>query len=381
MKGAKINHDGDIRKPIINLLKAGLEQKIFDAVLIPMRIPSGESFAWILTQDVDVLDEAYPLPPVISVQGAKALSSLTRLGEADMKIATLMRPCEIRAITELNKLQQLSLDNISLFSIDCPGSLPNDEYMGDAEKGDEDFSSLLDNWNSDRIRDICQICDKFSITVSDIHIGLMAGENKDMFIIPNSLKGEKILEDLKMDTDQDLKNWSSLIEEISRDRKQKREEKWKEVRKEYGRADNLLNFLSQCIACHTCRSVCPICYCRQCYFESDAFKLPSYNYLERAQKKGSFRLPPDNLLFHLGRMQHMSMSCVSCGLCEDMCPMSIPISHLFSYVADKNQDVFDYVAGKDPDEPLPLTIYRTEELEIIPEMYTETHEERERKNA
>ena len=381
MKGAKINHDGDIRKPIINLLKAGLEQKIFDAILVPMRIPSGESFAWILTRNVDALDEAYQLPPVISVQGAKALSSFTRLGEADMKIATLMRPCEIRAITELDKLQQLSLDNISLISIDCPGSLPHDEYMGDAEKGDEDFSYSLDNWNSDRIRDICRICDNFSITTSDIHIGLLTGESKDMYVIPNSAKGEKILEDLKMDADQDLKNWSSLIDDISRDRKQKREKKWKEVRKEYGSADNLLDLLSQCVACHTCRSVCPICYCRQCYFESDAFKLPSYNYLERAQKKGSLRLPPDNLLFHLGRMQHMSMSCVSCGLCEDMCPMSIPISHLVSYVADRSQDVFDYVAGEDPGEPLPLTTYRTEELEMIPKVYTETHKEGEGKNA
>ena len=381
MKGAKISFEGDFRKPVVNMLKKGLEQNAFDAVLTPMRIPSVESFAWILTQDPELLEKAHFMPPVISVQGAKALSSFTRLGQADSRIVALMRPCEVRAAVELSKLQELSLDNVVLLSVDCPGSLPSAQYMDDPEDGDEVFHSLLGNWDSGPVREICKVCDRFGMTASDIHVGLLAGESRDLFVIPCSEKGKAILADLEIDAQQDLDAWVSQTEKISSERKKKREEMWAEIRKEYGGAENLLGLFSRCITCHTCRSVCPICHCRQCYFESDAFKLPAYNYQERAQQRGSLRLPPDNLLFHLGRMQHMGMSCVSCGLCEDMCPLSIPISHLFGYVADRAQSIFGYAAGMAPEEALPLTTYLTEELEAIPESYTEILEESEKKNA
>ena len=121
-------------------------------------------------------------------------------------------------------------------------------------------------------------------------------------------------------------------------------------------------------------SVCPICYCRQCYFDSEAMKLPPENYLLRAETKGALRFPSDTLLFHLGRMSHMSLSCISCGTCEDACPMSIPVAQIFNLVADKNQNLFDYIPGKNIEEPLPLVDYKEDELQEIPKPYLETYQ-------
>ena len=56
--------------------------------------------------------------------------------------------------------------------------------------------------------------------------------------------------------------------------------------------------------------------------------MPPVNYLSRAAKRGAFRFPADTLFFHLGRMSHISASCVSCGLCEDACPVDIPVEEL-----------------------------------------------------
>ena len=108
--------------------------------------------------------------------------------------------------------------------------------------------------------------------------------------------------------------------------------------------------------------VCPVCICRLCYFDSDKVKHPPDDYLDRAKSKGSIRFLPDTTLFHIGRMMHMSVSCVSCGACEDACSMSIPVAQIFSMIADETQGLFDYVSGRNIEEPIPLVTYQEEEL-------------------
>jgi len=56
---------------------------------------------------------------------------------------------------------------------------------------------------------------------------------------------------------------------------------------------------------------------------------------------------------------------VSCGACEDACPMSIPVAQIFSMIADETQGLFDYVSGRDLEEPLPLITYKEEELHDV----------------
>lgn len=58
----------------------------------------------------------------------------------------------------------------------------------------------------------------------------------------------------------------------------------------------------------------------------------------------------------------MTISCVSCGTCEDACPMSIPLSQIYNSVADEVQGIFDYLAGRDPAEPRPLTKFELNEF-------------------
>ena len=58
----------------------------------------------------------------------------------------------------------------------------------------------------------------------------------------------------------------------------------------------------------------------------------------------------------------MSLSCVSCGMCEDVCPVSIPVGQVVSFVSEETRSIFDYVPGRNPEETLPLARYELEEL-------------------
>ncbi|KPL18323.1 MAG: hypothetical protein AMJ92_08510 [candidate division Zixibacteria bacterium SM23_81] len=373
MKGAVIQAKAGIADGILNFLKEALDKGFFDALLLPVRVPAGDSFSYILMRDTSLLDGAFPLPPVMPVQGARALSSLTRYGKGTNRIAVLMRPCEIRAAIELHKLDQVDLENIFLLSVDCPGVLPLGDYIKDPRKGDALYEKVLQEWIIRSPRWACDICDKFSMPHSDAHFGILGAPESSLFVIPGTTKGKDFLESLDIEYHTSVKSWETKVQELTEEISKKREQTLQALSRDTRGPERLLGIFSKCINCHNCMRVCPICYCRQCYFDSDALKLTPDNYLMRAQKKGALRFMPDTLLFQLGRMSHMGLSCVSCGTCEDACPMAIPVSRIFTLVADSMQEVFDYVAGRNPQDPLPQIVYKEEELKEVEKAYIETY--------
>jgi len=381
-KGALFPAEGGVRERVIAFLQKAISQGCFDAVLIPARAPGTDSLTYSLIGAEQLLENAYPLPPVMPVQGAKAISSLTRTGKGKKKIAALIRPCELRATVELFKLGQVNLDNIWLISIDCPGALPLAEWARDPKKAEDAFAEILKEGPNEDIRPICQICDKFSTTgAEDLHIGVPAGKASGILLIPNSLKGEAILECLGITAGEDLSGWRERVDKLTGARVEKKRQAQQELEAKSKGLDKLLDTFSQCINCHNCMRVCPICYCRQCFFDSANMKFTCEDYLDRAETMGGLRLPPETLLFHIGRMLHMSLSCVSCGACEDACPTSVPVAQVFSLVGNKNQEEFDYVPGKSLDEPPPLRVYEEEEFEEVEQSCAGTSAKQEAQNA
>jgi formate dehydrogenase subunit beta len=269
----------------------------------------------------------------------------------------------MRATIELVKLGQVDLGNLTLISMDCPGALPLAGFAEDPEKGISTFEKATRNWEDVDMRPICRICHRGSAISGDLHIGLLSGSRSSLHLISNSNNGKEIIEKLGLTPTEDIDVWKSEVQRISQRRLARREKWHAEFENRVGGVDNLLINLASCINCHNCMRVCPVCYCRLCYFDSERTRHPADDYLDQAVSKGCLRFPPDMLLFHIGRMAHMSLTCVSCGSCEDACPASIPIAQIFSFVADMTQHTFDYVAGRSIDDPLPLSVYREDEFQ------------------
>jgi ferredoxin len=106
----------------------------------------------------------------------------------------------------------------------------------------------------------------------------------------------------------------------------------------------------RCIRCYACRNVCPACFCPRCLVEEN---MPQW--VSPLPSKG------DNFVFHLMRLMHVAGTCVSCGECERVCPMEIPLMKLNEKMAEDLRELFDFVAGVDLDKALPFRTYRQED--------------------
>jgi len=369
-KGASLPADGGAQKGIIDFATQALRQGAVDAVLIPRRVTAGDSFAYFLIRDEAFLKEASPLPPIMPVQGARVISSITGYGRSKTRIAAIMRPCEARATIELAKLSQVDLEYVTIITMDCPGVIPLSDYFEGAGEGDKLFEDASQNWSSEPMRPVCRICDKFSASGGqDIHIGTLGTRNGSIMFTANSPKGEDLLNRLGMSAEEDISGWETRVNKLIDERKKERKQNNDALRAEIEGIDKLAQAFSTCINCHNCMRVCPICYCRQCHFDSDNMKFGFEDYLTRAEARGGLRIPTDSLLFHIGRMLHMSLSCVSCGMCEDACPTDIPVSQIFTLVGDRNQEAFSYVPGRSVDETLPLTTFEEDEFQEVEQSY------------
>lgn len=337
---------------------------VFEAVMLPMKVPSGDSYAWILIKDDKYFEKAVSISPLMPVNAAQAVKRFTRKGEAGLKTAFLIRPCEVRAVVELKKLNQVQLDNVVICSYDCPGAIPMQEYIEEPEAKEKLFAELLQNgdWNSDIVKPVCRMCEDFSVNAGDLHF---AFDDNNIYLLAGSKKGEDIMSELNLKPDKDLDNWQKKIDAVRTKRQKEKDKQYSEMKGKVEGFENLLATFAECIGCHNCQSACPICYCRQCYFDSPAAKPHSDVIMLRAEKRGGLSLPLDRLMFHTGRMSHMSLSCVSCGLCSDACPVNIPVASIFSYVGSQTQSAFEYTAGVSFGDALPLREYKEEELSTL----------------
>lgn len=361
--------DGSVTGAMRQFLKQLLEKKLVDAVLVPLEIPSRENVVQSLVTRPEVLDAASPLAPVLPVNTANIVSKITRLASSEKKIAVVARSCELRALIEMVKLKQACLDNIVLIGMDCYGTYSVPDYKQFAAEtpntGDEFMKGIKAATADSRLREACQICEYPYPLLADITIGLIGNDfDKEILLLANTPLGQQVVDGLDL-PEAKADGRQAAIDKLVADRVKRRDEVFEQTLAETKGLEKLTSIFAPCIGCHNCRDMCPVCYCRECVFDSTTFAFEADKYLGWASKKGALRVPTDTLLFHLTRLNHMDTSCVGCGLCQAACPNDVPVFRIFRLVGSKVQPLFDYVPGRSVDEPLPLTTFKEAEFEKV----------------
>ena len=366
---ATITIDQPLDQGVRTLLRTLLEKGAVRAVLTLRRLEGGGGVAHCLVTDTAALDDAYPLLPVMPAQGGQVLSHLTQEEPLKEPVAAIVRPCEVRSFFELIKRNKGSLDNLVLISPECPGVYPVQRAAGDPLEDDLDayYTCAAQGKDVDGLRPVCSGCELFEPVGVDMTLRLVgrADLDKVLTVRLDSERAETMAKDLglgkAMKDDKDPKGLVALREARAEGKALLREEM------DFPGEDmsGFISTFGKCIGCHACSKVCPICYCQMCYFEAKAAAAGPTWWRNDLSKKGATRAPPGTVFFQVGRLLHMGISCVACGMCEDVCPVDIPIGRIFKLVGEASQGVFEYVPGRDPAEEIPIRTFVEDELHEV----------------
>jgi formate dehydrogenase subunit beta len=363
--------EGHVNDAVNDFLKHLLSSKKIAALLVPQATPAKKTPFPVLITDPKKL-HADIIAPVMPSSTAKILSHMTKVQAPAKPIGVVIRSCQIKALFELAKLNQAKLDNLIIIGVDCLGTFPLTTYTSFPEK-QAPSKFLLEAFTKKTtdaekyLRTSCSVCLEPIPINSDITIGLFGMDvDKELLIEANTDMGKKLLDGLTLPAAHENTHREKAVKDLH-EAQSKKHAAFIEEKTGIQGIDALAAFFETCVNCHNCRVACPICYCKECLYDSAVFDQEAYKFVRKAEAKGLYKMPTDSVLFQLGRMNHMILSCVQCGLCEQACPNSIPLMDVFIKVADKTQKTFEYHPGKTKDEKIPMVVYREDEFTEVGE--------------
>jgi len=355
--------DRDVIEAMRGLVVRLLESGLVDSVLVPRPVPGNDGYAQSLVKNPEMLADANPLAPTMPVQSAHILSDLTMSGPAG-RIAAVLKPCELRAAVELVKFLQVSLDNVVTICVDCPGTYEVKDFSEMPEEQRPAAVQALAAGKPENVRRSCRICSNPAPVNADITFGLFSRQGDgDIPVIVGDRFADDVAGKLELDLkDGDVEGREDAVKTVVDGRMRERDKELGELKSRTDSIERLLEVMSTCIRCHNCMTVCPICYCKECVFQSAVFAHRPDQFLKWAGRKGAIRMPADTLMFHLTRMSHMATSCVGCGMCDSACPSGLPVASLFELVGSDLQAMFEYVPGRAATEEPPVSVFKEDEL-------------------
>jgi formate dehydrogenase (coenzyme F420) beta subunit len=359
--------DGDILTALRTSLRTLLSSGHVDALLAPCRVGRGDAVVHTLIVDEAMLDDCDPLAPVLPANAAALVSRLTAV-DTGRRLGVVLRPCELRALVELTKLHQITLEHVTTIGIDCLGTYEPTDYAAMLGAGLDPAAIWSGAMTGEPapvdgypLRTACQMCEHLEIGGADIQIGLIGLDYPHQMLIESQME----LPELSGQNAGDLSARQTALARLTSRRVAVRDQMFSAWRGEVHDIPSLMEQFAACIRCHNCMIACPICYCKECIFRTPTFDHESRKYFQWADRRGALRMPTDTLLFHVTRLNHMATSCVGCGMCDSACPRDLPVATVFRAVAERVQALFDYEAGRSLEEEAPLATFREDELQDV----------------
>lgn len=304
--------------------------------------------------DVASIEKINPFKPLMQVNAARLVPALL-VERPHARHAALLRPCEMRALTEMRKHTSFELDQLLTISVDCLGTLPADEYQWRLERiernlplEETDSTPSSDELAHEalkfarqggiipyRYRSACQVCTSPAAQHAKINLHVLGLPVRQQILV--SATDPSTAQAIQLDRYADRIADQALVDQHERllSRMSERHQRTLDrVNEGLGGllptdVDAVIRQLESCVDCQNCMDVCPICS------------------VDRP-----IRAPDGH--FDRSSVMRWLVSCAGCGMCEQSCPNHLPISAIFGHIRQQLAMQWDYTPGRSVNEPLPL---------------------------
>jgi formate dehydrogenase (coenzyme F420) beta subunit len=355
---ASIEVNIDPVSTVRELIRQLLSENAVEAVFALAKTPYGHLPMPTLVTDPAKVETADPFAPAAPFNAARQAVMVLRHATPGTTLL-ILKPCEIRALVELVKLNQCTLENAVIVGFDCLGRMENADYLSSSGQ-DETFSNafLSKPALQTGIATTCASCTAFLPDGADIAIRFLGDDPvKRIGISAMTPKGEAVVKALGLTETSPCASREMAITQVMEARQKAKTVLFEETSAAISSMEGFQKKIASCLNCYNCRQACPVCYCNECVFLTDVFRHDPEILLNRAKKRGAVKLPPDTAMFHLTRLAHIGHACVGCGHCTSVCPSGISVADIFRTVSENVQSLLGYVPGRDKDEPIPYLVF------------------------
>ena len=313
-----------------------------DGMLLPANgNEASQSKPWLI-KDPERLQQINPFKPLMTMNAARRVPELVK-EQPQATLGALLRPCEMRALTEMTKHNGFKLDAFVTICVDCLGTVPVDEYQWRLERkgaagklADETLQFARQGGIVDyRYRSACQTCASPEARGADININILGLPIRQSLLV--SASNERNAERFQLDRITDGPATPELVqqhEHVVERMVERHHNTMERVGQHLGEllpqdVDAVIAKLESCGDCQVCMNVCPIC----------AVDFPRRDADNHYQRESIVR---------------WLVSCAGCGMCEQACANHLPLSIIFGHIRNLLADELGYVPGRSIEEPLPL---------------------------
>jgi len=291
-----------------------------EGMVVPVHQPGYMTAKMTLINDPAQLQEANPFVPLMLFNAGKLVAQLA-YEMPDVRLAIVMRACELRAFDERVKIDKLKLENWLIIGVECLACFPAKDFEWRVQNagGMEQLTHLvLRNARQggialDRFRSACQICSRPEPSHFDICLELLGLPVKETMLV--SAKDDAVARKYRLYEITDglaspelVTQHDRMLKTIEEHRQRARERKLRELFPNLpSTLDELTNFLMECQPCRSCIEACPV---------HPEEMIPSIDHGYISQ--------------NLAR--RWLMSCAECGMCEQACPRDIPLATIMSRI-------------------------------------------------
>jgi formate dehydrogenase subunit beta len=352
--------DGDAVKTFQSFLAMWWRQVELDAMLAPVELPDqpGVAAQWI-TQPAD-LSAVNPFAPIMLNNSASMVEGFVR-DHPRSRLAVILRPCELRALIELQKRNRVHYHRPSsnnegaslvVMGVDCPGTFSFAEYAqrvvrqeDDAEMIRVEFaSSWQENYVPYQVRTACQMCDSSNAMGADITVGTIGVVSQNQFLIiasdentDVSLRLQQVTDGLA--TEQQVSRYEVMVRKLTNKRTENRYELMKSQAWQTEGTNTAWATFARCTLCADCLDACPL-------YDGELRGMLGVG----EAYQGS---PP--LLSELVSVSRWLASCSGCGMCQEACEHDVSLTPMIMMFSHQIQETLHYRSG-DPTQRLPWSV-------------------------